>query len=306
MYKKELKDKRTYKALFLLNLLSYKPYSKNEIIYEFAKNKVNISRTSIANYLEKLKAYNIPIITKEKNGIEIYSLDKKQLCLDITAHEATIAQDVKKLLILQKDLDFIRIAMRLFYKFALLVPEVETRAKLADFGYYSTIDWRLVEELKQHCRDKNVIEIDYILPDGGSKCVNFHADELLIGSWSEKIYLKGVFEHATVFSRLPIDRIYMVRRIVSELERFDLEMEVLTYKIDAQAAKEMHCDMCEAITKYEGDYAYVKRPIDDNLQVIQKLLYFCPNLYYISDKDIKKRVEDKLYVLKDMYDARLC
>lgn len=306
MYKSQTRDKRTYKALFLLNLLSYKPCNKNQIILEFAKNDVRISKTSVTNYIEKLKAYNIPIKTSQQDGTDIYSLNKNQLCVDITEHEARIAQDVKKLLILQKDFDTIRTAMRLFYKFALLVPESQIRAQLADFGYYSTIDWQLVEELKHHCKYKNVIEIDYIMPDGSDKTVNFHADELVVGNWSERIYLKGVLEFSNKFSQLPIDKIFMIRKVVSELERFDLEMEVLTYKIDKESAQNMVCDLSEAITGYEGDCAIVKRPIDDNFRVIQKLLNFCPNLYYISDKEIKKRVENKLYVLKDMYDDRLC
>jgi len=306
MFKKDLRDKRTYKALFLLNLLSQRAITKNEIIYEFAKNNVRISKTSIVNYIEKLKAYNIPIIVKKRDGVDFFYLDKQSLLLDISEFEARVAQDIKKLYVLQSDFENIRAAMRLFYKFALLVPESNVRAQLADFGYYSKIDWRLVEELKHHCKDKNIIELEYILPEGGSKVIQFHADEIKIGNWSQRLYLKGTFAFAEKFSELPIDRIYMIKKVISELYRFDIETDVLTYKIDKESAENMELDPCEAVTRIEGDYAYVKRPIDDNFRVIQKLLYFCPNLYYISDKGIKDKVQDKLYVLRDMYDDRMC
>lgn len=302
--KSSTQDNRTYKALFLLNMLSHKPYNKAEIIAEFKRNNVQISKSSITNYIEKLKAFNIPIKTNRINGVDTYSLNKQDIMIDISEREALIAQDVKKLLMLERDYENIRCAIALFYKFALLTPNLETRSQLADFGYYSTINWELVKELQYHCSKKNIIEIDYILPQGGNRIMTMHVDDVYMGNWSERLYLRGTFVFAPQFSQLPIDRIFMVRRVVDERIRFDIETEVLTYKIHKDLANSMEFENQEILSCYEGDLAVVKRPIDDNFALIQRLLYFCPDLYYVSNDFIRSRVQEKLLILKDMYDDR--
>ncbi len=305
MYDKtNMQDSRTYKALFLLNLLSHKAYNKTEIIKEFEKNNVKISKSSIVNYIEKLKAFNIPIKTNRIDGVDTYSLNKQDITIDINEREALIAQDVKKLLMVEKDYENIRRAIVLFYKFSLLTPNIETRLQLADFGYYSTINWELVKELKHHCEQKNIIELDYLLPQGGNRIITMHADEVYMGNWSERLYLRGTFVFANQFSQLPIDRIFMVRRIVDKRIRFDLETEVLTYKIDKNIVNTLELEEQEVLSGIEGDLAVIKRPIDDNFALIQRLLYFCPDLYYVSNDLIRSRVQEKLLILKDLYDDR--
>lgn len=304
MYKKEITDKRTYKALFLLNLLSQRECSKKEIVEEFAKNQVEISKTSVTNYIEKLRAYNIPVTTRRVKNTDLYFLNKKDLLLDLDAYEVHIAHDVKKLLSIQKDHETMRKAMQLFYKFALLTPDNGMRQELADFGYFSTINWDLVKELEDHCQRKDIIEIDYILPDGSNRPVIMHADSIHVGGWSQRLYFRGVFNFAHDFSSLPIDKIYMVRRVVDDMIRFDMETTVLTYKVAKEIAPTIEIEKSEEITGYEGDLAVIKRPVDDSFKLIQKLLYCCPDLYHISDELVKKRVEEKLYIIRDMYCAR--
>ena len=42
--------------------------------------------------------------------------------------------------------------------------------------------------------------------------------------------------------------------------------------------------------------------LETNFYIIQRLMSFCPDLYYISDENIKNKVKEKLSILKASYD----
>lgn len=293
----------TDRALFVLNLLSLGKFSKNQIIEEFKKQNINITISTINNYLEKLKQYEIPIKSEKENNISYYFLEKKFIEPDFTQEELSILQDIKKLLILEKNFDNIRKAMRIFYKVALLVDNQEKRLQLIDFEYYSKINWRLVKELKNHCLNKNIITFDYLLPNGNHRFLTLHCDKLKVDNTTDRLYLWGVLENDYKFSRLPIDKIFMIKNIKEKNVRFDMEVKVLTYKISKEIYKKTTLDEKETMTNIKNNIVTIKRPIDDSFSTIQRLMYFCPDLYYISDEKIKKSVEEKLLILKDSYDT---
>ena len=47
------------------------------------------------------------------------------------------------------------------------------------------------------------------------------------------------------------------------------------------------------------------RPIDDVFYIIQRLLCFCPYIYYISDENIKNLYKEKLELLKANYEKTI-
>ncbi|MBQ8476701.1 hypothetical protein IJ531_06545 [bacterium] len=288
------------KLLFLLNVLLRGEFSKNEIIEEFKKNNFQIQKTTVGNYIQKLKNYNIPIVVKQIKNINYYSLDKKYK-VELTQPELNAAQDVKKLILSEKNPDIIKKAMRIFYKFALFVKNKDTRRELADFGYYSKINWLLVKELENHCRSKNIITIDYIMPDNSNKYITLHANSIKPGDLSERLYLTGIFKGDNKLSQLPIDRIYTVKKVVEKNAKINIKTDILTYKISKEMFDKTGLDDNEELDYIKDNIVSIKRQIKDIFFTLQRLLYFCPDLYYISDPKIKELVKEKLYNLKDMY-----
>ena len=60
-------------------------------------------------------------------------------------------------------------------------------------------------------------------------------------------------------------------------------------------------DKKEMLDEIKNNIATIKRPIEDEFSLIQRLLSFCPELYYISDNNLKNKVIEKLNILKDTY-----
>ena len=80
-----------------------------------------------------------------------------------------------------------------------------------------------------------------------------------------------------------------------------MEVKVLEYKISKEMYKQTGLDKQEILSEIKDGIATLKRPIDDSFSTIQRLMYFCPDLYYISDENIKNAVVEKLNILKDCY-----
>lgn len=299
-----IKYTSSLKVLFLLNLLYDGQYSKKEIIEEFTKNNINIKKTSINNYIEKLKSNDIPIIIKKIKNTNYYSLDKNQI-IYLKQNETDAAQDVKKILIAQKNKYLIKKAMQIFYKYALHIEDKNTKLELVNFDYYSKINWHLVKQLEYHCKNKNIIMLDYILPNGKNKYLIIHADTIKIGDWSNRLYLSGILKGDNKLSQLPVDKIFMVKKILKENIRISLKVDVLEYKISKKEFEKTGLDEKEGLTKIENNIVTIKRPLDDIFFTVQHLIHFCPDLYYVSDEKIRNYIKEKLYTLKDMYENKI-
>lgn len=300
-----MKSSSTGKVLFLLNILSKGYLTKNQIIEEFNKNNLKVTKSLITNYIDKITKIGINIEIKTNNKREkmyFFKGDNAKLCLN--KKELNAVSDLKKLLICQKDYQKIKKTMRLFYKLAKYIKDDEIKSAFIDFGYYSTINWSLVKALETHCQEKNVITIDYILPNGTNRYITLHADEIKISEWSERMYLRGILEGSKQFSHLPIDRIYMIKKVVKRKVRFNLLVDFITYIVDSNIYQEIGADKDEKIIKIKDNRTYVQRPVDDEFYILQRLFYFCPKLYYISDSKIKTKLKEKLEKLKRIYDDR--
>lgn len=302
MQKEDTRDKATYRALFVLNLLSCAEYDRNQLIEELHKLDYKISKTTISNYIEQLILHGIPILKRKVKGKYFYSIDKKKIYSDFSEPELSLSDSLKKLLIAEKDYRSLRKAIIIYYKFALKTSNIDSRKELADFGYFSTLNWRLVNELEIHCREKNLIKLEYMLPQGEFKDINFIADRIKVGDWTNRLYLSGVFSGAQKISNLPIDRICMVKETLKKHERLDFEAPILVYKVKKQAYQSMPEQKSELVS-FDKDIAIIKRPLDD-FNIAQRLLHFCPHLLYISDNNLKKILEEKLNMLKELYNGK--
>ena len=58
----------------------------------------------------------------------------------------------------------------------------------------------------------------------------------------------------------------------------------------------------EIISNQNDDKITILSPITDEFLISQRLMEYCPNVYYISDKKIKDTVIEKLKTLEKIYE----
>ena len=297
-----MKVSSTDKLLYLLNLFIDDDYTKAQIIEKFSENGVNIQRSLITNYIERFHKCGIDIKSKVNEKREkVYYYEKKETDLFFTKEEMQAISDAKKILISQKNYDRIRKTMRLFYKLSRYIKDEDDKLKFIDFGYYSTINWNLLRRLEWHCKNKDVVSLDYILPTGGNKIITMRADSIKTSTWSNRIHLHGLLCDRKYFMHLPIDRIYMVKEVIKEKESFSDIQNNLIYKVSKKIYEKSFVDDKEQIIETNKDVVTIKRPIDDEFYIIQRLLSFCPMIYDISNKRIKMLLKEKLELVKALY-----
>jgi len=297
-----MKNSSTYRVLYLLNLLTKKDLTKNEIIDEFSKIKENVSKTSISTYINKLIKNDFKIEILNKKNSNIYHLEPTKSKLIFDNIELKAFNDIKKVLIAQKDYNKIRKFIRILYKFVLHIEDTEKAQKFFDFGYYSKINWALVDELKKHCENKDLIEIDYVLTTGKSRKISLWAYDIKIADWSDRMYLWGMFEYSDTLSYLPVDRIYMVNKVKKKNKTFKIKTNILTYTISKKIYEDSEKDLKEKVIKTDDKYITLQREVDDEFYLVQRLMSFCPDLFYISDDKIKNTITEKLNQLKTTYE----
>ena len=71
---KTIKYNLISRLLFLIFILTSKKCSKNDIISEFSKKNINLSKTTIDNYFKTLKYNGIKINSETKKGTKQYFL----------------------------------------------------------------------------------------------------------------------------------------------------------------------------------------------------------------------------------------
>ena len=111
-----------------------------------------------------------------------------------------------------------------------------------------------------------------------------------------------MFEYSDSLSYLPVDRIYMVNKVKKKNKTFKIKTNILTYIVSKNIYEDIEKDSKEKVIKIEGKYITLQREVDDEFYLIQRLMSFCPDLYYISDNKIKNMVIEKLNQLKASYE----
>ena len=297
-----MKNSSTFRVLYLLNLLTEKDLTKNDIINEFNKIGESVSKTSVIFYINRLmeNGFNIQILNVKKSNL--YHLVQPQKTLTLSEEELKSINDIKKILIAQKDYNKIRKFVRILYKYVVNIEDKEAAHKFFNFGYFARINWSLVLELEKHVKNKDLIEIDYILPEGKSREISIYANEIKISDWSDRLYLWGNFENSNQLSYLPIDRIFMVKKVKNKKNDACINNNLITYAISKKLLKDIEFEKGEKLIKTTNKYAFIERKSDDEFYLIQRLMSFCPDLYYISSERIRSIIKEKLTQLKASYE----
>ncbi len=289
------------KLLLLVNILLGKKLSKSDIISEFEKRHVFITKTSVDNYIKILINNGFQIKSEKEKGKNIYSFEFNVEKNTLNEEIEPIFQELKKIIISQKDYNFVKKSVYLFYKIASCFDR-ESRLKVANFGYYSVINWFLVNKLEEHCYNKDVILIEYILPNGENKEITIHTDKLCIKGKSARLYLVGAIACNSCFSSLPVDRIFTIKKVLRKKVRFDLPVRLLEYTISKKNFEEFGLEDGEMLLSTENEKVTISAPIIDEFMLVQRILEHCPDVYYISDEKIKSMVFEKLKTLEKMYE----
>jgi len=292
------------RTLFLLNKLLNNKYTSEELLNLFEKANYKISRASLSNYMSVIKKTGFIIETEKILNKKYYYIKNKGHKLKLNDGELKALNNAKNLFNIKSNLYQFRHLISLFHELALIMDEKdENRQELINFGYYSKLNWELIDVLEEHCMNKNVLLLEYLSLNNETKLMQIHADQIVSNETHSRIYLKGILENQNKFSILPIDKIFAIKEVIQEFCPIEMIFNVLNYKVKKEAYNEIETEKEENIIESDDIFLNIKRPIDDSFHIVQRLMQFCPDLYNISDEYIKNKVKEKLEILKSTYEC---
>ena len=158
-----MQNQPVFKILYLFKLLVQKDYTVEELQEKFLEKKIEISTFTIRRYIKRIQNCGIKVeIVKDETNKNIYRCRLPLKRLHLIEEDVKIIREVRKLLFIQKDYNRIRQVFRLFFRLLVISIDDETKRDLIDFGYYSTVNWKLIRRLREHCKNKDVILIEYV------------------------------------------------------------------------------------------------------------------------------------------------
>ena len=293
------------KILFLLNLLLNKKRTKKELLDEFSNFGAELKEQTILNYIKKLSNYDLTLKTdKNENEKEkTYKIDTLKTSISLNDNDIKVLSEIKRLIYARKNYKYIRELMELFYKISFYIEEDEIKKKFLDFGYFSSVNWGLIEILEKHCSEKNIIVLEYILSkEHKIKLIEFHCSEVKLSKMSQRMYLIGVLKGGQNLFRLPIENIFSVKKVLKRNVKFEIEAQNFTYKITKKLFDKINLEENEEIVEKNNKTVTIKVPLVDEFRQVQRLLYFCPDVLYVSKGKIKDLLIEKLEMIKKNYE----
>lgn len=295
-----MKISQTNKILSLLYILQNKECDFIELIEIFKRKNIEISKATLKKYFNLLKQNGIPLkISKNKNK-NLYCLELKKDSFQLDDKDVKLLCDLKKIVINDYNYKEIRQIMEFYLLLKDFVLKEDLKYSLIDFGYYSTINWYILEELEKHCQNNSVVEIEYVLPKGEIQNYIFHLDKIKVNDENGRIYIYGINENYKRFSQLPIERIFSIKKVLRKNKQFNVICELLNAKI-----KKENFDISKFNPFYfkntDKDYYVFEYPLIDDFDTIQILLQLCPNIYDISNENIKEKLFNKLKAMETLY-----
>ncbi len=296
-----LKQTSAFKMVLLLNFLARGKYSKEELIDEFSKFAISVNKANITNYIKKIISCNFNIEEFSEKKIRKYCFRENKPELDVSDENLKIFSKVKQLIFSQGRYDIIKYFVEVFYKLSIYVKDEDTRREFSDFDYFSKVNWGLIRALEYHCKTKDIVILDYLLPKGGNKLLWFHLDKIVLDNLSKRLYLYGMLENGYDFSKLPVERIFTIQKVLKRYVPFDFKTEVIEYKISKSAYENTVLEKIETVIKKDEKTVTIQTPVINEFHLVQKLLNYCPDLYYISEGRIKELVKEKLKLIRGIY-----
>ena len=297
-----MKKNSIFKIFFLLNALFKKDLTKKEIIENFKRIDVLISPSLISNYIKKLVEMGFCVETKENEKREkIYKIKKPKSKIAFSKENLDLIRELKLLVFAKKDFRYIETLMELFCLISKEIKDKDIKEKFLDFGYFSSLDLKLIKQLKNSIEEKEAILIDYQINKKEIKKIEFFPKELALGDFSKRLYLVGFLKEANSIFRLPVDKIKNIKKTL-KVEYKEEEKEFFTFKLSKENLEFFELNKNERILKDEKDYITIEKYNQDDFSTLQRLLYFCPNLCYISNKKIKNLLIEKLEKIEKLYE----
>ena len=99
-----------------------------------------------------------------------------------------------------------------------------------------------------------------------------------------------------------LENIFSVKKVVKKNVEFNIETQNFTYKITRKLFDKINLEKNEEVIEKNNKFVTIKAPQNDEFRQVQRLLYFCPDVVFVSKGKIKDLLIEKLEMIKKNYE----
>lgn len=286
-----------YRALLLLKHLMVKSLNEKEILDIFINDDFihqSISVDNLRSIINSFKELGCIIQKTGSKNNRMYELVKNPFSLNLTINEIKLLNRFRKSNIGRIDLDADLNINSFINKLCLLIEDEKIIENLKSNNSLIEIDVDLIYQLKEYCKNKESLLIEYI---SGKNISEF----LMVASYlkyeKDRLYIWGYSPKYDDFSYLRVDKIRKIK-VMDKIKETSVKDEFIRYKIFDLS---YFLAENEFLVEKESNEIIIDYKIENKFQAIQKFLELGCDCEIISPESFKKEFIDTLKSIKEVY-----
>lgn len=286
-----------YKSLLLLKYLLIMPLSRDEIIDLFNEDcfiSHDVSLENIRVIINSLKELGCIISKPDSKHNYKYELLKNPFSLNLTREEVLLINRFRQKFIGGKKFE-LGLAINSFVnKLCLMISDSNTKEGLLNHNIISEIRLELIEQLKECCKNNNVVILEYL---SGKTVSNFEMETSFLKYEKNKLYIWGYSPKYKDFSYLRVDKIKSVKVIDKKPQNVQNKY-IIRYKTFNPY---YFLDENEVLIDKNDKEMTIDYYSDSQFHAIQKFLELGTNCKILSPKSFKDNFIKTLKDIKEVY-----
>lgn len=273
-------SKTGYRALLLFKMLLNEPQSRQDIARNFSHDPVigkDVSRDTVTNTVNLLKAAGCEITITRKNGVQLYNLKSHPFLPVIKKESVAILRGLRDSITSYCDWELIERINTLYIQIADFVENKNALDILLSHHPLYNVDKEVLKSMILYAREKQIICIDYKSPYYGYEDLYFVPD--FISFENKRVYVWGYNLKYKDVSYLRMDRIRGVEPVflANEQEiRQEYEKSILTvtYLLKGYSYLSFVPSKHERVILKDENSCLIEAKVYNKFNFIQRLLSF--------------------------------
>lgn len=291
-----------YRTLVILDLLMESPKSVEDINNYFLKNqyiKEKFSKDTIRIYINSLRAAGCEITRANKSNENKYELLSHPFDFKIPKSQLESLLRHYKNIYEKVGIEDLVQCKNLFEKIYPSIKDEETKLALQNISALNNIDTAILNELINHCKNKNQIILLYKSPRSGDKHIEIIADKLSFKS--KKLYIFGHYLAHNEYSFFRLDRIMKISAVKLNREAQDSPKIKVIYELYNETINNYAETENEKILATTDDSIVIEETSKNKFQLLQKILYMAQDCKVVYPNYLKSELLEHLQKMEESY-----
>ena len=292
-----------YRAIKLLEMLLSSPCSSEDIIREFAQDKItnrSATKDSLRITLNSLKAVGCVIKRPSSKTNYRYILEKHPFKINFSKEHLQILNKIRKNVLEQKDWKTV-LKINNFYD---KISEITEYGELSDLLKYKKAFAKIKPEIISAIESEKIIHkeviINYASTSKKTNKINIIPDKIFCDAG--KLYIWAWYFKRNSYSYFNVEKIVSILDIKDTSYKIPKEQYSATYEVKGESLKDFICEPEEKILTKDDNKIVISYNVVNEFKFFQRLLSFGRDFNLLEPQNAKEELLNKISLILERYE----